>query len=64
MEVVADLHLLREDPNHVLLEKRVPDSSNGRKVEFLAETLFGNLAERSEGNTVNQSVDWCPSKIQ
>ena len=39
MEVGDDLHLLGEDLQHVLLEKRVPISFNGRKVEFLTEMV-------------------------
>jgi hypothetical protein len=30
----------------------------------LNRTLFGNLAEHVDGDTINQPVDWCPSKIQ
>jgi len=27
-------------------------------------TLLGNLAEHVDGDTVNQPMDWCPSKVE
>jgi hypothetical protein len=66
VEVSDDLHLLGEDLQHVLLEKRVPNSLNGRKVEFLAEVVqnrvlvgrvFTGLTEFGYRGPVGASAD-------